>query len=69
MVFHGDEDKAMDPMGSQMLYEKATSKDKTIKMIKGGNHCLIEGEPDDVIFSILQDIMDWFDSHSHCYLS
>lgn len=49
-------------MVSQFLYEKASSKDKTLKLYEGGYHCILEGEPDERIFTVLDDIIAWLDS-------
>lgn len=32
LTLHGDKDKLTDPSGSQLLYDKASSKDKTYKV-------------------------------------
>ncbi|XP_061989692.1 caffeoylshikimate esterase-like [Rosa rugosa] len=61
LVLHGAADKVTDPLVSQFLYEKASSKDKTLKLYPDGFHCILEGEPDDRIFSVLEDIITWLD--------
>ncbi|TKY69349.1 Caffeoylshikimate esterase [Spatholobus suberectus] len=61
LILHGAEDKVTDPMVSQFLYEKASSKDKTLKLYEGGYHCILEGEPDDRIFAVHDDIVSWLD--------
>ncbi|KAM7464332.1 hypothetical protein LguiA_032453 [Lonicera macranthoides] len=63
LILHGAADKVTDPMVSQFLYEKASSKDKTLKLYEGGYHCILEGEPDERIFTVLNDIIAWLDSH------
>lgn len=50
-----------DPLVSQLLYEKASSKDKTLKLYQDGYHCILQGEPDDRIFTVLDDIVTWLD--------
>lgn len=62
LILHGASDKLTDPLVSQFLYEKASSKDKTLKIYEQGFHCILEGEPDDRIFSVLNDIIAWLDS-------
>ncbi|KAF3431716.1 hypothetical protein FNV43_RR26450 [Rhamnella rubrinervis] len=64
LILHGAEDKVTDPQVSKFLYEKASSKDKTLKLYEEGYHCILEGEPDDRIFTVLDDIISWLDSHS-----
>ncbi|KAJ9140745.1 hypothetical protein P3X46_031353 [Hevea brasiliensis] len=62
LILHGAADKVTDPMVSQFLYQKASSKDKTLKLYEGGYHSILEGEPDDRIFAIFDDITRWLDS-------
>lgn len=62
LILHGASDKLTDPLVSQFLYEKASSKDKTLKIYEQGFHCILEGEPDDRIFTVLNDIIAWLDS-------
>lgn len=64
LILHGAADKVTDPQVSQFLYEKASSKDKTLKLYEGGFHCILEGEPDDRILNVLSDIVSWLDSHT-----
>ncbi|TQD71111.1 hypothetical protein C1H46_043352 [Malus baccata] len=62
LILHGAEDKVTDPLVSRLLYEKASSKDKTLKLYPDGFHCILQGEPDDRIFTVLDDIVTWLDS-------
>lgn len=62
LILHGAEDKVTDPLVSQFLYEKACSKDKTLKIYEGGYHGILEGEPDERISSVHDDIISWLDS-------
>ncbi|PIA39767.1 hypothetical protein AQUCO_02600318v1 [Aquilegia coerulea] len=62
LVLHGAADKVTDPSVSKFLYEKASSKDKTLKLYPEGYHCILEGEPDERIFTVLADIVAWLDS-------
>ncbi|QCD89975.1 caffeoylshikimate esterase-like [Vigna unguiculata] len=64
LVLHGAEDKVTDPLVSKFLYEKASSKDKTLKLYEGGYHCILEGEPDDRISAVHDDIVKWLDFRS-----
>ncbi|RHN82421.1 putative 2-acylglycerol O-acyltransferase [Medicago truncatula] len=62
LILHGAEDKVTDPLVSQFLYEKASSKDKTLKIYEGGYHGILEGEPDERISSVHNDIISWLDN-------
>lgn len=62
LILHGAADKVTDPLVSQFLYEKASTKDKTLKLYDDGYHCILEGEPDERIFTVLNDIVSWLDS-------
>ncbi|KAL2347605.1 hypothetical protein Fmac_001605 [Flemingia macrophylla] len=61
LILHGADDKVTDPLVSQFLYEKASSEDKTLKLYEGGYHCILEGEPDDIIYAVHDDIVSWLD--------
>ncbi|KAB1221069.1 Caffeoylshikimate esterase [Morella rubra] len=61
LILHGAADKVTDPLVSQFLYEKASTKDKTLKFYEGGYHCMLEGEPDERIVTVLEDIVAWLD--------
>ncbi|KAJ7970231.1 Monoglyceride lipase [Quillaja saponaria] len=55
-VLHGTADTVTDPDASQKLYDKASSSDKTIKLLEGFLHDLLfEPERDDIV----QDIIHW----------
>lgn len=62
LILHGAADKVTDPQVSKFLYERASSKDKTLKLYDCGYHCILEGEPDDRILEVLGDIISWLDS-------
>ncbi|KAL6186575.1 hypothetical protein ACLB2K_042695 [Fragaria x ananassa] len=62
LILHGEADTVTDPLVSQLLYEKASSKDKTLKLYEDAYHCILQGEPDDTIFTVLVDIVTWHDS-------
>ncbi|PON95947.1 Alpha/beta hydrolase fold [Trema orientale] len=64
LILHGAADRVTDPLVSQYLYEKASSEDKTLKLYEEGYHCILEGEPDERIFRVLDDIITWLDSRS-----
>ncbi|KAL4279712.1 hypothetical protein GQ457_03G007260 [Hibiscus cannabinus] len=62
LILHGAADKVTDPAVSRFLYENASSKDKTLKLYEEGYHCILEGEPDDRILTVLNDIISWLDA-------
>ncbi|KAF9613353.1 hypothetical protein IFM89_007431, partial [Coptis chinensis] len=62
LVLHGAADKVTDSLVSKFLYEKACSTDKTLKIYPEGCHCILEGEPDERIYTVLDDIVSWLDS-------
>lgn len=64
LILHGAADKVTDPRVSQFLYDSASSQDKTLKLYDGGFHCILEGEPDDRILTVLSDIVSWLDSRT-----
>ena len=47
LTAHGTADCVTCPTSSQLLYDKASSEDKTLKMYEGMYHSLIQGEPDE----------------------
>ncbi|KAL2558999.1 alpha/beta-hydrolase superfamily protein [Forsythia ovata] len=62
LILHGAADRVTDPQVSQFLYDNASSEDKTLKLYEGGYHCILEGEPDDRILTVLGDIISWLDT-------
>ncbi|ERN03976.1 caffeoylshikimate esterase [Amborella trichopoda] len=63
LVLHGAADKVTDPNVSKFLYERSRSKDKTLKLYDDSYHCILEGEPDERIFEVINDMISWLDSH------
>ena len=60
IVIQGGEDKIVDPGGAQMLYDKADSKDKTLKIYEGLYH-EVHNEPErEVMF---KDLESWLAAH------
>jgi acylglycerol lipase len=60
MVVQGGEDRLVDPAGAQMLYDKASSKDKTIKIYEGLHHEVFN-EPERA--RVLKDVETWLAAH------
>ncbi|CAN6471214.1 unnamed protein product [Victoria cruziana] len=63
LVLHGEEDRVTDPKASELLYESASSTDKTLKLYPGMWHTLISGEPPENIELVFADIVGWLDEH------
>jgi len=60
IVIQGGEDRLVDPGGAQMLYERAGSEDKTIKVYKGLYHEVCN-EPERA--RVLNDVEAWLAAH------
>ncbi|CAH9094689.1 unnamed protein product [Cuscuta epithymum] len=64
LILHGKKDVLTDPSVSEALYEKASSGDKTFNLYEESYHCLLEGEPDDMIHKVFNDMISWLDDRS-----
>ena len=64
LVLHGAADQVTEPSISKSLHEKAKSEDKTLKLYDDAWHCLLQGEPDDVVKKVMMDIVSWLDDHA-----
>ena len=60
ITLQGSADRLVDTGGAQMLYDKASSKDKTIKIYEGFYHEVFN-EPERAI--VLKDVEDWLKTH------
>lgn len=58
---HGGEDIVINPSVSKLLYEIASSEDKTFKLYPGMWHALTSGEPPENIDLVFSDIVAWLD--------
>ncbi|XP_015203420.1 monoglyceride lipase isoform X2 [Lepisosteus oculatus] len=58
LLLHGDADKLCDIKGSQVMYEKAQSLDKKLKVYNGAYHALHHDLPD-TANSVLKEISTW----------
>jgi alpha-beta hydrolase superfamily lysophospholipase len=56
LILHGTADKATKPSGSQLFYDKAGSKDKTLKLYEGHFHDLLNDVDKSVVMA---DIKGW----------
>lgn len=63
-ILHGGADVVTDPALSKALFEKSKSVDKQFLLYEGAWHGLTAGEPDDVMFRVLDDIIGWLDKRS-----
>ncbi|KAH7387749.1 hypothetical protein KP509_16G039100 [Ceratopteris richardii] len=64
LVLHGTADTCTSQVGSQMLYDKAKSSDKTIKLYDGCYHSLLQAELPENRERILEDVRTWIDSRT-----
>jgi alpha-beta hydrolase superfamily lysophospholipase len=60
ITVQGSLDKLVDPGGAQLLYDKASSKDKTIKIYEGFYHEVFN-EPERAV--VLKDVETWLIAH------
>lgn len=60
LVMHGAEDQLVNPSGSQLTYERASSKDKTLKLYPGMRHEIMNEREK---ATVLREIIAWLDSH------
>jgi acylglycerol lipase len=61
IVVQGSADRLVDPAGAQMLYDKAGSQDKTIKIYDGLYHEVFNEPEHD---QVLADVAAWLDAHT-----
>jgi acylglycerol lipase len=60
LIMHGTADRIALPAGSQLLYDRVSSQDKTLRMLEGLYHEILnEPERDELI----AEIADWLDAH------
>lgn len=59
IIVQGGDDVLVDPIGAKMLYEQASSTDKTIKFYEGLHHEVFN-EPEREI--VLQDVENWLEA-------
>ncbi|XP_028125513.1 caffeoylshikimate esterase [Camellia sinensis] len=61
LILHGEADIVTDVSVSKSLCEKASSSDKKLNLYKEAYHSLLDGEPDDMIIRVFDDIISWLD--------
>jgi acylglycerol lipase len=59
LIMHGTDDKATRPSGSQLFYDTAGSKDKTLKLYEGHFHDLLNDVDRELVIA---DIESWIDA-------
>ncbi|KAF8397559.1 hypothetical protein HHK36_016478 [Tetracentron sinense] len=64
IILHGGDDKVTDSSASKLLYESASSSDKTFKLYPGMWHALTSGEPPRNIEIVFADIIDWLEKRA-----
>ncbi len=60
LILHGTADKAAKSSGSELFYEKAGSKDKTLKLYEGHYHDLLNDLGKE---QVMADINSWISAH------
>ncbi|XP_059666189.1 caffeoylshikimate esterase-like [Cornus florida] len=61
LIVHGGDDQVTDPAVSKLLYETASSTDKTFKLYPGMWHALTYGELQENTDTVFSDIISWLD--------
>ena len=61
LILQGSDDRLVNPQGARMLYEKANSQDKAIRVYEGLYHEVFN-EPERE--EVLADITDWLNGRS-----
>ncbi|XP_068667768.1 caffeoylshikimate esterase-like [Aristolochia californica] len=64
LIVHGEADTVTDPEVSKLLYNSASSTDKTLKMYPSMWHALTSGESPEDIEHVFSDIVAWLDERS-----
>lgn len=59
LVVHGEDDRVTDPAVSKLLFETASSTDKTIKLYPGMWHSLSYGELPENLDIVFTDVVTW----------
>ena len=60
LIMHGTADRLSDPEGSQMLYDRVNSRDKTLKLYEGFYHEIFNEPGREQVFA---DMEDWLATH------
>ncbi|XP_068652703.1 caffeoylshikimate esterase-like [Aristolochia californica] len=68
LIVHGGDDAVCDPACVEDLYQRARSKDKTLRIYPGMWHQLI-GEPDDNVELVFGEVVEWLQQRAENYQS
>jgi len=60
LIMHGTADRLSDPKGSEMLYERVSSRHKTLKLYEGFYHEIFNEPRREQVFA---DMETWLDAH------
>jgi alpha-beta hydrolase superfamily lysophospholipase len=60
LILHGTQDRAAKPSGSQHFYDRAGSKDKTLKLYEGYYHDLLHDLDKEIVMG---DVKSWINTH------
>jgi alpha-beta hydrolase superfamily lysophospholipase len=60
LILHGADDKLVNPSGSQLVYEQASSSDKTLRLYPGMRHEIMNEIGKE---AVLDEIVSWLDAH------
>ena len=60
LIMHGTADRLSDPRGSEILYERVSSRDKTLKLYNGFYHEIFNEPGREQVFS---DMESWLATH------
>jgi acylglycerol lipase len=63
LLVHGSEDRLVSAQGSRMVYERASSEDKTLEIYDGLFHEVLNELPEDRA-RVLADIVAWLQAHT-----
>ncbi|GJN17235.1 hypothetical protein PR202_gb04286 [Eleusine coracana subsp. coracana] len=63
LVLHGEDDIVAHPSGSKLLHERASSRDKTLKLYSGMWHVLMGERPEDVE-RVFADVISWLETRA-----
>jgi len=61
LVMHGSKDALTSPSGSELVYEKVRSEDKTLRLYDGLFHEIFNEPEQD---SVIDDVIGWLDKHA-----
>ncbi|KAI0501980.1 hypothetical protein KFK09_016925 [Dendrobium nobile] len=64
LIVHGGDDIVTDPGVSKLLYESASSEDKSFKLYPGMWHALTSAEPLESIDIVFSDIISWLNERT-----